>query len=259
MYYLFWHLRSEGRRLRGHAATGQDLTVLSEMRRGDRWGQTMCNKSANREIRLLLHVLARSGLSHAMICLSEKRHSKRSFTNHSPFKWNLLHLWIFHIINDLLLSSTTASTRHKERKANDEKQTKDTCKCSSFLSSFSAFTWSGMRILGWRGWAWAWVWAPRRAWRRRDTLRRSSRRSYSNPCWPWQTPACRDGRFAGKCRGRYDRYLNKWIHIEKRNKTTRKKRQEMRESNLQKGLLSAWLGIFCVWSWACEFWTSWMR
>lgn len=30
MDYLFWHLRSEGGRLRGHAAVGQDLTVLPE-------------------------------------------------------------------------------------------------------------------------------------------------------------------------------------------------------------------------------------
>lgn len=92
MDYLFWHLRSEGGRLRGHAAVGQDLTVLPEKEEETDEVKSCAANPENRNLLTPGKLL-------------------------QPFEWYFLELRVFHVIDDLLLGSATA-----ERKAGDERQ-----------------------------------------------------------------------------------------------------------------------------------------
>lgn len=64
-YHLFWHLRSERRRLRGHAAVRQNLTVLPE-KRVDREV-----KPTDHKYRKLIGVFYNSNLSNGTFLGSE--------------------------------------------------------------------------------------------------------------------------------------------------------------------------------------------
>lgn len=68
MDYLFWHLRSEGGRLRGHAAVGQDLTVLPEK---EEETDEVKSCAANPENRNLLTPVSFYNLSNGIFLSSE--------------------------------------------------------------------------------------------------------------------------------------------------------------------------------------------